>query len=266
MAKTPPKPQPGKHKSAVGVKIGVNKTGAQRAVAKVKSVRAEKVRGVVKAPKKFTKLGEAKPLPVPLGRAQIRREGEMEVRRERVTEMILQCMTMRQMIAQLAEEGIINSETGGPWSIETIHNDIQIAKQVWRAGTLRNMEEIKDRELHKIDLMEKEAWGGWYRSKELRQLQIKETREGKKSTVSKVPGFHDGDTKFLTLILTCHQRRSEVLGLSAPKKTELTGKNGAPLALVSQDLSKASTEDLRQLEALLVKLGGENASPDNSAT
>lgn len=62
----------------------------------------------------------------------------------------------------------------------------------------------------------------------------------------------NGDTSAVNQCLSIMQRRAKYLGLDAPDKKEVTGKNGGPLELASS-LKGLSDEDLASIKALLLK-------------
>lgn len=62
------------------------------------------------------------------------------------------------------------------------------------------------------------------------------------------------DPKRALAILKAIELRMKVVGLEAPSKTELTGKDGAPLQIASRpDLSNLTDEELEQYERLALK-------------
>lgn len=67
------------------------------------------------------------------------------------------------------------------------------------------------------------------------------------------------DPKRALAILKAIELRMKVVGLEAPSKTELTGKDGAPLQIASRpDLSNLTDEELEQYEALANKIAAVN--------
>ncbi len=70
-----------------------------------------------------------------------------------------------------------------------------------------------------------------------------------------LPAALTGDDKAAGIVLKVGERRSKLRGLDAASKTELTGKDGGPLASVVAstplDLSKLSAEQLSTLEGIL---------------
>ena len=73
-----------------------------------------------------------------------------------------------------------------------------------------------------------------------------------------------GDRLAIDTALNVMRRRSALLGLDAPKQTELGGIGGGPVGIdaTSIDLSKLTTEELAQFYQLRQKM--QNADPDPS--
>lgn len=66
-----------------------------------------------------------------------------------------------------------------------------------------------------------------------------------------------GDSDAIPKCLKVMERRSKLLGIDAPEKKEVTGKNGGPIQLTNfnaKALSQLSEEELGQMEALLAKM------------
>jgi hypothetical protein len=73
----------------------------------------------------------------------------------------------------------------------------------------------------------------------------------------------DGNPAFLAGVMSCIERRCKLLGLDAPVKSELTGKDGGPIkteAANKPDLSKLSLDELLQLRSVLAKATDEPAN------
>ena len=65
----------------------------------------------------------------------------------------------------------------------------------------------------------------------------------------------DGDPQAVTASLKVSERRAKLLGLDAPSRQELTGRDGGPLATANVDLTKLSDEDLATLAQILDRAG-----------
>ncbi len=90
----------------------------------------------------------------------------------------------------------------------TVSKDIKAMLKEWREGALSDIADVRARELGELDEIERDC-----------ALQF---------AASKDPGWIDRRLK-------CKERRSKLLGLDAPERKEVTGKDGGPLALAIID-------------------------------
>lgn len=122
-------------------------------------------------------------------------------------------------------------------SRQQISYDLKTIQQRWRESTAINLDEAKSRELARLDELERSFWAAWEQSKSERTKARQETGgKGKdgKATVTKASmekEQRDGNPAFLQGVLSCIDRRCKLLGLDAPTKSELTGKDGAALTV-----------------------------------
>lgn len=117
-------------------------------------------------------------------------------------------------------------------SREQVKYDLKDIQARWRETTTINLDEAKQRELARIDELEREYWVAWERSKGEKTKQRQETN-GKDSTgkpkIVKATMEKDqmlGNPAFLTGVQWCISERCKLLGIYAPTKAELTGKDG----------------------------------------
>lgn len=140
----------------------------------------------------------------------------------------------RARAAELYKEGWTQSRIAQEIGVSQaqISYDLAAIRKEWRESALRDFDAAKMRELEKIDLIESEAWEAYHRSKEERQKAVKEKVEGDTSGRTKVQVTTekvDGDPRFLSQIMACIDRRCKILGINAPERHELTGKDGGPV-------------------------------------
>lgn len=140
-------------------------------------------------------------------------EGIIELRRERVAAMLCRKMTQRQIVAGLAELGMLNPETKEPYTLGTIHGDIKAIKRDWRKLRDTNTDTWMAEELASLDNLENAAWAA----------------------------------KDLALVLKVRESRRKLLGMDAPAKREITGKDGNPIELKITGLEDLSDDDLDAL-------------------
>lgn len=146
-----------------------------------------------------------------------------EDRYQQVTTLYLRGWTQKQIAAEVGvTQGMISQ-------------DLKEIQRRWREETAFNLDEAKGKELARLDELERECWAAWEQSKSERTKARQETggkgRDGK-ATVTKASmekEQRDGNPAFLQAVLSCIDRRCKLLGLDAPTKSELTGKDGADL-------------------------------------
>jgi hypothetical protein len=178
-----------------------------------------------------------------------RRDATMhDNRRARIAALKVQGYTLDQIQAKLAEDGCVNPHTGHPWSIGQIHNDLKLLDARWQAEALQDVGEWKRAELERIDQIEKEARKAWDRGIGLKRKTIQEKTtgpDGEGTKASVVTEDLNGDARYLKVMLDCQERRAKLMGLDAASKTEVTGKDGAPIEL-------SDAEKAKEIEALLL--------------
>ena len=168
------------------------------------------------------------------------REAMLESRKAKVASYKVRGFSIRQTVEALAKDKCLNPDTGKPWSLRAVHDDLQDLTAAWQASAMRDITEVKAQELAKLDEMEREAWLAWHRG-----IGRKQTRTTKSVTVGKgdaalvLPEVTlktealNGDPRYLGIVLDCQQRRAKMLGLELPTALTL-GKapGGAPFTVV----------------------------------
>jgi hypothetical protein len=146
----------------------------------------------------------------------------MEARRRLVLERYCDGATMRQISREFDV------------SVATIHSDVRFCRDQWREDMNHCLESWKDHELDRIDKLELMAMEGWERSlRDHAKSSTEETRNSddttKKAKLEKQN--RDGDPRFLKVLAECISERCKILGLYAPKKTDLTS-GGSPIKFI----------------------------------
>ncbi len=151
-----------------------------------------------------------------------------------------------------------------------VNHDLKLIQQRWRESSIMDMNEAKQKELARIDEVEIQFWEAWERSKNertrARQESDGKSKDGKPNVVRATmeKEQRDGNPAFLAGVMSCIERRCKLLGLDAPAKAELTGKDGGPIKTEvanKPDLSKLSVDELLQLRSVLAKATDEPANP-----
>ena len=132
----------------------------------------------------------------------------------------------------------------------TICEDLKVVRQQWLESSLMDFNELKARELEKLDLLEREAYRGWYRS--LRDAETAKTKgaadaDGEMDTPQEVETTvkgQAGDPRFLAEIRHCIESRRKLLGLDAPQQVEIND-----LRILEDDNWYGNADRLRTLTA-----------------
>lgn len=120
-------------------------------------------------------------------------------------------------------------------SREQIKYDLKVIQERWRNDTTINLDEAKQRELSRIDELERTYWQAWERSLDERTKTRTEKYSGEdgkgKASIEKETLL--GLPAYLTGIQWCISERCKILGLYAPIKNATTDKDGndSPLTI-----------------------------------
>lgn len=124
-------------------------------------------------------------------------------------------------------------------SQQQISYDLRTIQERWRKSTAINLDEAKQKELSRIDELEREFWAAWEASKTERTKARQE--KGAKGVITKASmekEQRDGNPAFLNGVLSCIDRRCKLLGLDAPEKRQTW----------NVDLSTLTDEQLDRLD------------------
>jgi len=141
---------------------------------------------------------------------------DIAARRREVGRLYLQGKTQPEIAVELAI------------SQPTISRDLKALRDEWLQSALVDLNEAKSKELAKVDALELEYWDGWRRScedAETVKQKGKAAGEGGKpqvTDVEKTAKGQAGDPRFLQGIQWCINKRCEILGIDAPKRTDIT--------------------------------------------
>jgi arginine repressor len=155
---------------------------------------------------------------------------EMSGRRERVAELYLRQKTQMEIAAELDVDQA------------TVSRDLKELQRIWRESAVMALDEVKARELAKIDALEREYWDAWELSKSAKENTLTEKVDDGdgtrfKAQVSKTA--QTGDARYLSGVQWCIERRCKLLGLDAAQKVDAITRN--------LDLTKLSDEQLTRL-------------------
>jgi len=99
-----------------------------------------------------------------------------------------------------------------------------IQKQ-WRDSAIRDFDTLRERELKKLDRLERESWNSWELSKKPAQTATINVNGDTQRTQKKVED-QTGDPRYLDQIQKCIASRRALLGLDAPAKIAPTSPDG----------------------------------------
>ena len=139
---------------------------------------------------------------------QITRTLTAEERRVKVAELYLQNHRYYEICEKLTV------------SYDTVKKDVEIIRNEWLEKRNDKYDAWMMREIEKIDLVEKQAWEEWHRSKLDAETRITEAEADdeemgklapKKATVKKQG--QTADPRYMDIILKCSDQRAKLLGL-----------------------------------------------------
>lgn len=149
---------------------------------------------------------------------------QIENDRREIAQMYLRGKTQHE-ISQL----LISPDRGYILSQQMISYDLKVVQAQWQKSTLVDIDEIKGRELARIDTLELEYWQAWERSQtnaEIKTTRARGTRREGKSTPEEVEHTErtegrTGNPAFLNGVQWCIEQRCKMFGLYAPEKINL---------------------------------------------
>lgn len=118
-----------------------------------------------------------------------------------------------------------------------INDDLQLIKKRWRESQIIDFNEAKQKELEKIDLLERTYWDAWERSTG-EKTKTRTSKAGDSSSASIEKEMLIGDPRFLQGVERCVDMRAKILGTYAPVKVD----GSVSIELTAADLIKAMRE------------------------
>lgn len=165
----------------------------------------------------------------------------IEARRERVAQLRLRGLTQRAIVEALAAEGVVNAETGQPWSVGTIAGDLKALQRDWKKRAAAHVDEHRAQQLAMLDEVIRAAWAGAPVPGVVEELlrvsaDPAASEERRREAVKGLGSVAAGD---LRAVLASLKQRAELLGLDAPTKS----------MSFDIDMSKLSDEQLTRIAA-----------------
>lgn len=106
-------------------------------------------------------------------------------------------------------------------SVATINLDLKTLQSEWRERAANDIDQRMSEELAKLDKVEATAWQAFEESKETTET----------STQGMTVRSTAGDPRFLNIIQNCIDKRCKLLGIDAPSRLEVTGREGEPVQI-----------------------------------
>lgn len=131
-----------------------------------------------------------------------------------------QVLLRRKEVADLYLKGWFQADIAEKVGVtqQQVSNDLKVIYRMWRSSSIRDFDEMKDRELIKIDKLELTYWNAWTRSLELQKKEKKKYRNAELDELNKEENSSDGDSRYLQGIQWCINKRCDILGINAPEK------------------------------------------------
>jgi hypothetical protein len=150
----------------------------------------------------------------------------IESRRSQVAELFLRGIKRQ---SALAERLGVNRST--------VSRDLKALNDRWKEAGVRDLDAAKGQELERIDLVEREAWEAWEKSKRGRETTTTEQTtggDGERTKAAVRKEEEHGDPRYLAGVQWCVEQRCKLLGLHAPTETRLTGQAGGPIRAATE--------------------------------
>lgn len=170
----------------------------------------------------------------------------------------------RRRIADLYLQGWIQADIADELHLSqpTVSRDLAALHKQWIASALVDFDAAKGSELAKIDRLEREYWRAWERSCEdaetVTQKGVEAAGQQRKEATKVVKG-QSGDPRFLAGVQWCIDRRCKILGVDAPTRQEITGKDGGA---VEVDVTDVRSELARRLAGIAARAGADSDAGD----
>lgn len=119
--------------------------------------------------------------------------------------------------------GMLQSEIAAELGLSqaTISTDLKALQVEWLQSALLDFNEIKARELARIDKLEREYWTAWERSQEDAETVKQEAVEDGKKKATKISKGQSGNPTFLAGIQWCIEQRLKIFGIYEATKLRI---------------------------------------------
>ncbi len=145
---------------------------------------------------------------------------------------------------EIAEQ--LNKERPYQLSYQQIGYDLRSLAKMWREEARAEVDEAKAKALAELKILQATYWEAWQKSctertKTKQDVFADDGDEGKdkrrnkkRSRASVEKETLLGNPAYLAGVQSCIEQRCKIIGLYAPTKSEVTGKDGAPLLVIDR--------------------------------
>ena len=168
-------------------------------------------------------------------------------------------------LSSLYLQGFQQSEIGKELGISQaqVSKDLAVVYSRWRESSVINFDAAKQRELERIDEVERAYWRAWRDSrrdsKKTKKLAIRagtgETVRGEEANETR-----SGNPEYLKGVQWCIEQRCKIIGINAPTKTEVTEIDGGGI-----DIDAAIQREIERIAAAY-QTGNPSAIPATQGT
>lgn len=138
----------------------------------------------------------------------------------------IQASQHRPLIASMYLKGYNQYEIADQLGITqaTVSRDLKLIQEQWRQSAVHDMDQAKQRELERIDVLELEAWNAWLRSQQNAETEtVTDVGIGDKPVTRRESKGQTGNAQYLSVVQWCIAQRCKILGIEAPVKQDVQG-------------------------------------------
>lgn len=159
----------------------------------------------------------------------------------------------RTQVAKMYLKGRMKKDIAAHFGLSnaSITKDIKAIHTEWKEDRLSDFDDMMQKELMRLDLVENQAWIAWEKSiEDTHQKSIKQTTGdlGERTEKAQKELTMLGNPRYLDIMLKCSQQRSELLGLNAAKKLDHTTNGKEIQGTVVLEISSSGAEIVKQEE------------------
>lgn len=184
-----------------------------------------------------------------------------------IAKLWLKAVPYRSIAEQVNEH---NKSEGKDYEISysQVAYDIKAIMEEWREERLDLVDLYIDRELKKLDQIERECWVAWENSKKGKKsikldggdigTDIRDITGGTIKEQSLEESV--GDPRFFDKIMACMEKRKDLIGYGQPKKVEFSGSVAVGVSTMTEEDMEKEAKRIRNNMKKTNDAGGENTT------